>query len=126
MSIPNNPGKHGGKAVIEPAGVIIERKNAGLYPTTPVPTGAVICYDSSLWQWICSIPGRVDCDGWLKGSYLLKHNDALILVIKAAGFGAPTAVLSLEELAAYGIKMFIKLGINKGILGSLYNPDLDD
>jgi uridine phosphorylase len=115
MSIPNNPGKYEGKAVIEPAGVIVERKKAGLHPSTPVPAGAIICYDSSLWKWICSLPDRFECDGWMKGSYLLKHNDALILVIKAAGFGAPTAVMSLEELAAYGIDKFINLGTAGGL-----------
>lgn len=42
---------------------------------------------------------------WLaKGAYLLKQNNSQILAIKAAGFGAPTAVITLEELIAYGIK----------------------
>jgi uridine phosphorylase len=124
MSIPKNSEKYNGKAVIEPAGVIIERKKAGLYPSTPVPIGAIICYDSWLWQWICTLPDRVDCDGWLKGSYLLQQNDSHILVIKASGFGAPTAVMSLEELTAYGISNFINLGTAGGLQKNMNVGDI--
>jgi len=124
MSIPNNPGKYNEKAVIEPAGVIQERKKAGLHPSTPISSGAIICYDSSLWQWVSLLTSRIECDGWLKGSYLLQYNDSQILVIKAAGFGAPTAVMSLEELAAYGIKKFINLGTAGGLQKNMNIGDI--
>jgi uridine phosphorylase len=124
MSIPNNPGKYNEKAVIEPAGVIQERKKAGLHPSTPVPSGAIICYDSALWKWICSMPGHIECNGWLKGSYLLQYNDSQILVLKAAGYGAPTAVMSLEELAAYGINKFINLGTAGGLQKNMNIGDI--
>lgn len=115
MSIPNNPGKYDAKAIIEPAGVIEERKKAGLYPSAPVPAGAIICYDSALWEWVKKLPDRTECDGWLQGSYILKHNHSRILAIKAAGFGAPTAVITLEELGAYGIKKIVNLGSAGGL-----------
>lgn len=115
MSIPNKSGKYSGKAVIEPAGVIEERKKAGMHPTTPLPAGAIICYDSSLWQWVCSLPGHLECDGWLKGAYLLPRDNTWILVTKAAGFGGPTAVMTLEELIAYGITRFVNLGAAGGL-----------
>lgn len=115
MSIPNYSDKYKARAIIEPAGVIQERKKAGLHPSTPILSGAIICYDSALWKWINSLPDRVECDGWLKGSYLLPHNDTLILVIKAKGFGAPTAVMTLEELAAYGIAKIVNLGSAGGL-----------
>jgi len=124
MSIPNNTEKYNGKAVIEPAGVIQERKKAGLHPSIQVPSGAIICYDSSLWQWVSLLPGRIECDGWLKYSYLLQHNDSQILIIKAAGFGAPTAVMSLEELAAYGINKFINLGTAGGLQKNMSVGDI--
>ena len=124
MSIPNNSEKYSGRAIIEPAGVIIERKEAGLHPSTPVPAGAIICYDSALWHWVSSLPGRVAGDGWLKGSYLLKHNNSQILAIKAAGFGAPTAVMTLEELAAYGIKYFVNLGTAGGLQKNMNVGDI--
>jgi len=115
MSIPNYSEKYNANAIIEPAGVINERKKAGLHPATPVPSGAIICYDSALWRWVSSLPGRIECDGWLKGSYLISYADSRILVSKAAGFGAPTAVMTLEELAAYGIKKFMNLGTAGGL-----------
>ncbi len=124
MGIPNQPGKYNAKAIIEPRGVIEERKKAGLHPTIPVPAGAIICYDSALWQWISTVPGHVECDGWLKGSFLLPQADAWILVSKAAGFGAPTAVMTLEELIAFGISKFINLGTAGGLMKEMYVGDI--
>ena len=102
--------KYKDRAVIEPARVIDERKKIGLHPSIPVPVGAIICYDNSLWQWISKLPGRIDCDGWLSSSYLVPSNNRAVLVTKAVGFGAPTAVMTLEELIAFGITKFINLG----------------
>ena len=74
-----------------------------------------MCYDTAFWQWVCAGPGYVECDGWLKGAYLVPHGDCRILVLKVPGFGAPTAVMTLEELAAFGIKKFVNLGTAGGL-----------
>jgi hypothetical protein len=71
MIMPNRTHKYRDKAVIEPARVIEERKKVGLHPSCPVPTGAIMCYDSTFWQWVCARPDVVECDGWLKGAYLV-------------------------------------------------------
>ena len=86
MSIPNITEKLKAKAIIEPTGVIEERRKIGLHPSTEIPEGAIICYDSSLWNWIGTLLTRVECDGWLKGSFLLPHRNSWILVSKAFGF----------------------------------------
>ena len=116
--------KYSDKAVIEPARVIQERKDAGLHPTCPVPAGAIMCYDSAFWQWICENPGHVECDGWLKGAYLVPCKDARILVLKVPGFGAPTAVMTLEELAAFGIKTFVNIGAAGGLQQNMNIGDI--
>lgn len=115
MSIPDKARKYSDKAVIEPARVIEERKKIGLHPSCPVPTGAIICYDTAFWDWVCAAPGYVECDGWLEGAYLVPCNDSWVLVLKVPGFGAPTAVMTLEELAAFGIKKFVNLGAAGGL-----------
>jgi hypothetical protein len=97
LSIPDKARKYGDKAVIEPARVIQERKKIGLHPSCPVPAGAIMCYDTAFWDWVCTGPGNVECDGWLKGAYLVPCNDSWVLVLKVPGFGAPTAVMTLEE-----------------------------
>ncbi len=56
----NKERKYSGRAVIEPARVIQERKDAGLHPTCPVPAGAILCYDTAFWQWICDGNGYVE------------------------------------------------------------------
>ena len=115
MSMPDKARKYDDKAVIEPARVTEERKKTGLHPSCPVPAGAILCYDTAFWQWVCAGPGYVEGDGWLKGAYLAPCNDSWILVLKVPGFGAPTAVMTLEELAAFGIKTFVNLGTAGGL-----------
>ncbi len=107
--------KYSDKAVIEPDKVIQERKQIGLHPSCPVPAGAIMCYDTAFWQWVCAGSGYVECDGWLKGAYLVPYRDSRILVLKVPGFGAPTAVMTLEELVAFGIKKFVNIGAAGGL-----------
>ena len=124
MSIPNKARKYGDEAVIEPARVIQERKQIGLHPSCPVPAGAILCYDTAFWQWVCAGSGYVECDGWLNGAYLVPCNDSRILVLKVPGFGAPTAVMTLEELAAFGIKRFVNLGAAGGLQRNMNIGDI--
>jgi uridine phosphorylase len=123
MSMLNKAQKSGDKAVIEPGRVIQERKKIGLHPSCPVPAGAIMCYDTAFWQWICAGPGFVECDGWLKGAYLVPCNDSWVLVLKVPGFGAPTAVMTLEELAAFRINKFVNIGTAGGLQ---QNMDIGD
>ena len=124
MSMPDKARKYGDKVVIEPARVIEERKKVGLHPSCPVPAGAIMCYDSTFWQWVCARPDVVECDGWLKGAYLVPHKDFRILVLKVPGFGAPTAVMTLEELAAFGIKQIVNLGTAGGLQQNMNIGDI--
>ena len=124
MSLIMSERKYGDKAVIEPARVIQERKQIGLHPSCPVPAGAILCYDTAFWQWVCAGSGYVECDGWLKGAYLVPGNDSRILVLKVPGFGAPTAVMTLEELAAFGIKRFVNLGAAGGLQRNMNIGDI--
>ena len=124
MSISNKARKYGDKAVIEPDRVIQERKKIGLHPSCPVPAGAIMCYDAAFWQWICAGPGYVEGDGWLKGAYLVPYKDSRILVLKVPGFGAPTAVMTLEELIAFGIQKFVNLGTAGGLQRNMNIGDI--
>ena len=124
MSIPDKARKYGDKAVIEPARVIQERKRIGLHPSCPVPAGAIMCYDTAFWQWVCARPGHVECDGWLKGAYLVPSNDSWVLVLKVPGFGASTAVMTLEELAAFRIKKFVNIGTAGGLQKNMNVGDI--
>jgi uridine phosphorylase len=124
MSMPNSARKYGDEAVIEPSRVIQERRKIGLQPSCPVPAGAILCYDAAFWQWVCAGPGYVECDGWLAGSYLVPRSGLWILVMRVPGFGAPTAVMTLEELAAFGIKKFVNLGTAGGLQQSLNAGDV--
>ncbi len=124
MSILNPKENYAGKAVIEPSQVIQERHKEGLGPSVEIPAGAIVCYDTHLWQWVCTLPGRIECDGWLAGAQLVPHGDHRILAMKAAGFGAPTAVMTLEELIASGVTTFVSLGAAGGLQETLDVGDI--
>ncbi len=51
-------------------------------------------------------------------------NDSRILVLKVPGFGAPTAVMTLEELAAFRIKKFVNLGTAGGLQQNMNIGDI--
>jgi uridine phosphorylase len=124
MSMPNKVRKYGDKAIIEPARVIQERKKIGLHPSCPLPAGAIMCYDTAFWEWVCAGPGYVEGDGWLAGAYLVPYKASQILILKVPGFGAPTAVMTLEELAAFGIKRIVNLGTAGGLQQSMNVGDI--
>lgn len=124
MSIPNTPEKYNHPAIIEPAKVIEERGKLGMNPTMAIPTGAIICYDTVLWNWVCTLPNRIECDGWLTGAFIVQQQNKHVLVMKAAGIGAPTAVMTLEELIAIGVKNVISLGAAGGIQQDLNPGDI--
>ena len=54
----------------------------------------------------------------------MPFRDSRILVSRVPGFGAPTAVMTLEELAAYGIKQFVNLGTAGGLQQDLSIGDI--
>jgi uridine phosphorylase len=110
MSVPNLPEKLGGKAVLGAAHVNEERRLHGLWPSGSLPSGAILCYDPMLWARVSLLPSRVACDGWLEGAYLLPVADRWVLSMKATGVGAPTAVMTLEELIDAGITRLVNLG----------------
>jgi len=124
MSMPDKARKYSDKAVIEPTRVIHERRKIGLHPSCPVPAVAIMCYDAAFWDWICAAPGYVECDGWLNGAYLAPCNDSWVLVLKVPGFGAPTAVMTLEELVAFRIKKFVNLGTAGGLQQNMNVGDI--
>ena len=122
--MPDKKWKYDEMAIIEPSRVIDERKEIGLHPSCPVPAGAIMCYDAAFWQWVCENPGYVENDGWLKGTYLVPYGDSRILVMKVPGFGAPTSVMTLEELVAFGIKKFVSLGAAGGLQPNMNVGDI--
>jgi uridine phosphorylase len=124
MGIPNVPDKLAFRAVIDPKRVVHDLKAQGRYPSCAIPSGAIVYYDSLLWQRVCALPQRVECDGALTGAFLLPHGDAWILAIKAAGFGAPTAVMTLEELIALGVSRFVNLGTAGGLQETMQVGDI--
>lgn len=124
MSIQHPKRDYTDSVVIEPSRVIRERQRQGLGPNCTIPDGAIVCYDPRLWQWVCTLPGRTECDGWLTGAFLLAHGDHTILVMKAAGVGAPTAVMTLEELIASGVMTFVSLGAAGGLQQDLEVGDI--
>jgi uridine phosphorylase len=110
MSFPNYQEKHTSQAVFSPKRVNEERRRIGLWPSRLDAVGAIVCYDPTLWEKVTAWPSRVACDGWLEGAFLLPFGEHRVLVMKATGVGAPTSVITLEELIAAGFGRIVNLG----------------
>ena len=115
MNFPQQSGKHDGKALIDPCTWWKYVKEQGNHPTCDVPAGAIICYDPGLWRWVRERPDRQEADGAFRNYVLLPRRGVWVLVAKAAGVGAPVAVIAMEEMIAFGIRRFVNLGTAGGL-----------
>lgn len=124
MSYPQQQGKHAFTALVDPHTWLQYVKERGDYPTCDVPAGAIICYDSGLWRWVRERPDRVEGDGMFRGYFLIPWRGVWVLAGKAAGVGAPVAVIAMEEMIAFGIRRFVNLGTAGGLQRDLKVGDL--
>ena len=124
MSFPNYRRKHSGQAVFSPERVNEERRRIGLWPSRLDAVGAIVCYDPTLWEKVTAWPTRVACDGWLEGAFLLPVGAQHVLAMRATGVGAPTSVITLEELIAAGIDRIVNLGSAGGLQAQTKIGDL--
>jgi len=109
MAFPNFKHKHAQDSMISPEEYMQYRKKTGTYPRYKVPKGVIICYDKNLMGYVIKKHKAKSVEGF-RGMYLLPETKNQIGVIGDFGIGAPTAVVQLEELIAFGVKNFISVG----------------
>jgi uridine phosphorylase len=104
--------------------VLSQRWAQGRGPRGTPPQGVIFCYqagplDSALAHWRTRGTGGFHAD-----IRLLRRTKGRVGVATRFGVGAPAAVALLEELAAWGVRRFISIGIAGGLQAGQRAGDL--
>jgi uridine phosphorylase len=108
-NFPNFPGKHAGRALIEP-GSFVEAHD--LDPTLLIPRAAILAYSPNRLEPLLRERGYAPVRGypppWLT-TWVKEGSDVGVAV--GFGIGAPVATAVLEQMIALGVTRFVSLGI---------------
>jgi len=99
--------------------VLALRWKHGKSPTGPPPDIAVLCYQRQLMAHIRKAYRTQKVDGFFGELYRIKSIAGQAAVAGNFGIGAPAAVIMLEELAAFGTRQVVSIGLAGGL-----QPDL--
>jgi uridine phosphorylase len=105
--------------VFSAAELLAERWRQGRAPGAPPPGTAVLCYQPDLLKHVERKFAGKRLPGFFGEVYLLKASAGQVAVAGNFGIGAPAAVIQLEELAAFGVRRIISIG-----LAGILQPDL--
>lgn len=99
--------------------VLSQRWALGGGPRVAAPEGMVLCYQAGPLKRATGPWRTRRVGGFFADVRLLRRSHGSVGVATRFGIGAPAAVALLEELAAWGVRRFISLGVAGGL-----NPDL--
>ena len=110
--------------LLHPRDVLAARWAHGKRPGITPPQGVILCYQA---DWVRSAVPRWRTRrvrGFGADLRLLGRTQGRVAVASAFGVGAPAAVALLEELAAFGVRRFVSLGVAGGLRLDLQVGDL--
>lgn len=119
MGFPNLRNKHNCGALFSPADYMAYLRREERYPGCRPPHGMIMCYQSSLLDYVLKNHKTTRVRGIAGGIYLLDETAGRVGIAGRFGIGAPAAVVMFEELIAFGVKKFISVGtagtLRKGV-----------
>ncbi len=84
-------------------------------PTVQPPEGAILCYQPELLRYIVWRYAVRRVRGFSGDLYLFRRTRGRVAIAGKFGIGAPSAVMMLEELAAFGVRQFLSIGVAGGL-----------
>lgn len=125
MSLPKFKGKYLEPSAFSPGYFLKYCKWSKSSTKFVPPEGAILCYRGDLTDYILKNCKTTELKGFFGGRvYLLNETDNRVAVVGKFGFGAPAAVVILEELIAFGVKKFISIGTAGALQKNLKIGDL--
>lgn len=91
--------------------MLTHRWSKGRSPGIRPPEAAILCYQPSLMAYAASEYPVRKVKGFFGDVYQLKPSDGKVVIAGNFGVGAPVATMLLEELAAFGVRQFISIGL---------------
>ena len=110
MPYPNHPGKHEEEALVDATRYLEYLRSIGKSPSSGLPPSMILLFQSSLLEHATTAYEGTFGDGYLKGVFLPDAGNGRVGVWGAAGIGAPTAALRVEEMIAFGARKVVVIG----------------
>jgi uridine phosphorylase len=95
--------------------MLMHRWNRGRSPGIQPPEAIILTYQPSLMDYALKEYSIQKVGGFFGDLYMLKHSGGKLGIAGNFGIGAPAAAVILEELAAFGVRQFISVGLAGGL-----------
>jgi uridine phosphorylase len=99
-------------------------KKNSRFPQTPAPEAVILSYQPQLYSFVKNNHKTQACDRWFKSLLFLNEFENRYAIMGNFGIGAPAAVITLEELIAWGVKKFISIGTAGALSSDLKIGDI--
>jgi uridine phosphorylase len=107
------------RLVFTAAEMLAHRWRGAGSPGIQPPEVAILCYQPDLMQYAARKYPVRRVKGFFGDVYQLKPSTGRVAIAGNFGIGAPAAAIMLEELAAFGVRQFISIGLAGGLQPSL-------
>jgi len=123
MSFPHFSDKHKFSGILK-AEDMISLRGKDVKDELRSATGAILCFQSPILKYLSRQFDGKEARGFSGSVMALKKTGCRIIAAKTNGLGAPAVAVMLEELATFGIKSCIAIGVAGAIQDSIAAGDM--